>query len=100
MTHDDLPSGEMKYSFKAHVQAHGFAGDLIISSTSVNDLVKSIRLLEHAGITATAASQPQSAASAPVCPVHGQRMKPSRKPGSFYCTAKVGEDYCQERSHP
>ncbi len=42
---DELPAGDMKYSFKAHVQAHGFAGDLIISSTSVNDLVKSLRLL-------------------------------------------------------
>ena len=59
MTQDDLPAGEMKYSFKAHVQAHGFVGDLIISSTTVNDLVKSLKLLEHAGITpTTAASQP------------------------------------------
>jgi hypothetical protein len=51
MTQDDLPAGEMKYSFKAHVQAHGFAGDLIISSTTVNDLVKSIKLLEHARVS-------------------------------------------------
>ena len=29
MTEDTLPAGEMKYSFKAHMQAHGFAGDLI-----------------------------------------------------------------------
>src|SRR5687768_5538805 len=87
MTNDDLPTGEMKYSFKAHVQAHGFAGDLIISSTTVNDLVKSIKLLEHAGITPTAASQPQTAGSTPVCPVHQRPMKPSRKPGSFYCSA-------------
>ncbi len=96
MTEDALPTGEMKYSFKAHVQAHGFAGDLIISSSTVNDLVKSIKLLEHAGITpTTAASQPSSM---PVCPVHQRPMKPSRRPGSFYCSAQVGDGYCQEKA--
>ncbi len=94
---DDLPTGDMKYSFKAHVQAHGFAGDLIISSTTINDLVKSIKLLERAGIQPTTASQ-QGTGSAPVCPVHQRPMKPSRKPGSFYCSAKVGDDYCQEKA--
>lgn len=47
MSQDELPTADMKYSRKAHVQAHGFAGDLIISSTTVNDLVKSIKLLER-----------------------------------------------------
>jgi hypothetical protein len=85
----------MKYSFKAHVQAHGFAGDLIISSTTVNDLVKSIKLLERAGITPTVSTQ--QAAATPTCPIHQRPMKPSRKPGSFYCSAKVGEGYCSEK---
>jgi hypothetical protein len=59
---DELPSGEMKYSFKAHVQARGFAGNLIISSTTVNDLVKSIKLLGRASITPTANAQQTAAA--------------------------------------
>ncbi len=96
MERDDLPAGDMKYSFKAHVQAHGFAGDLIISSTTVNDLVKSIKLLERAGITPTNGNN--CTQSTPVCPVHQRPMKPSRKPGSFYCSAKVGDDYCQEKA--
>ncbi len=96
MTEDALPAGDMKYSFKAHVQAHGFAGDLIISSTTINDLVKSIKLLERAGIQPTAVRN--SGQDTPVCPIHQRPMKPSRKPGSFYCSAKVGEDYCQERA--
>ncbi len=96
MTEDALPTGEMKYSFKAHVQAHGFAGDLIISSTTINDLVKSIKLLERAGIQPTTAAT-QAPGRTPVCPVHQRPMKPSRRPGSFYCSAKVGDDYCQEK---
>ncbi len=97
MTEDALPAGEMRYSFKAHVQAHGFAGDLIISSTTINDLVKSIKLLERAGIQPTTVAN-ATVGSLPVCPVHQRPMKPSRKPGSFYCSAKVGEDYCQQRA--
>ncbi len=93
---DDLPAGEMKYSFKAHVQAHGFAGDLIISSTTINDLVKSIKVLERAGIQPTNGNN--SSQNTPICPVHQRPMKPSRKPGSFYCSAKVGDDYCQEKA--
>ncbi len=33
----------MKYSFKAYVQACGFVGDLIITSTTASDRVKSLR---------------------------------------------------------
>jgi hypothetical protein len=96
MSQDEIPSGEMKYSFKAHVQAHGFGGDLIISSTTVNELVKSIKLLERAGITPTISTQ--HAASTPVCPVHQRPMKASKRPGSFYCSAKIGDDYCTEKA--
>ncbi len=97
MTEDTLPAGEMKYSFKAHVQAHGFAGDLIINSTTINDLVKSITLLERAGIQPTTATT-QGTGSAPVCPIHQRPMKPSRKPGSFTCSAQVGDGYYQEKA--
>ncbi len=97
MTEDALPTGDMKYSFKAHVQAHGFAGDLIISSSTINDLVKSIKLLERAGIQPTTASN-SPIGETPVCRIHQRPMKPSRKPGSFYCSAKVGDDYCTEKA--
>ena len=79
------------------MQTHGFAGDLIISSTTVNDLVKSIKLLEHAGIQPTTAVS-NTGPIGPVCPVHQRPMKPSRRLGSFYCSAQVGEGYCQEKA--
>ena len=97
MIHDDLPAGEMKYSFKAHVQAHHFASSRIISTTTVNELVTSIKLLEHAGILPTRPT-PQTTSSTPVCPVHQRPMKASRRPGSFACSAQVGDGYCQEKA--
>jgi hypothetical protein len=33
----------------------------------------------------------------PVCPMHKAKMKPSRKPGTWYCPKKDGEDYCSHK---
>jgi len=34
---------------------------------------------------------------APICPVHNSPMKPSRKPGKFYCAKKADDgEYCRE----
>ncbi len=95
MTPDDVPSGEMKYSFKAYVEACGFAGDLIITSTTASDLVKSLMLLERLGIQPITAAG-QTNRNIPFCPVHQRPMKPSRRAGSFYCSVQVGDGYCQE----
>ncbi len=95
MTQDDVPIGEMKYSFKAYVQACGFASDLIITSTTASDLVKSLMLLEHLGIEPITAAN-RTTSSTPICPVHQRPMKPSKRPSVFYCSAQVGDGYCQE----
>lgn len=48
----------------------------------------------------TAAAEPTKPAGVPVCPVHGTKMKPSRKPGSFFCPrqAEDGNGYCPEKA--
>lgn len=38
------------------------------------------------------------AETVPVCPVHGQAMKPSTKPGWYYCSKKVGSGFCKEQA--
>jgi hypothetical protein len=36
-------------------------------------------------------------AGAPLCPIHKAPMKPSRKPGKFYCAKKAEDgEYCRE----
>lgn len=43
------------------------------------------------------ASKPMAKAGAPLCPVHNAPMKPSRKPGKFYCARKADDgEYCRE----
>jgi hypothetical protein len=42
---------------------------------------------------------PKGAESAPRCPIHNKQMKPSRKPGSFFCPARTSDgDYCTEKA--
>src|SRR5262245_55031401 len=38
--------------------------------------------------------EPTKAAGAPLCPVHGSKMKEGRR--GFFCPKKVGDDYCKE----
>jgi hypothetical protein len=48
----------------------------------------------------TPAPEPTKSAGVPVCPVHGSKMKPSRKPGSFFCPrqAEDGSGYCPHKA--
>jgi len=46
---------------------------------------------------ASAPAQPESTSkkAAPICPDHGKPMKPSRKPGGWFCPRRTGDgDYC------
>ena len=41
--------------------------------------------------------EPTKTGGAPLCPVHNAPMKPSRKPGKFYCAKKAEDgEYCRE----
>lgn len=49
------------------------------------------------GARATA-DAPTNGGAVPTCRVHGRQMKPSRKPGSFYCSSKLADgSYCAEK---
>lgn len=34
---------------------------------------------------------------APVCPIHQRPMRAGRKPGTWYCSQRVGGGYCDQR---
>jgi hypothetical protein len=48
---------------------------------------------------AARSTTPQSKSGVPVCPVHHSPMKPSRKPGSFFCPKQTDDgNYCKEKA--
>jgi hypothetical protein len=67
----------------------------------VEHLVKGGWETSKAGHRAAAPEASQGAPAAngtPQCRVHGSPMKPSRKPGSFFCSKKLADgSYCAEK---
>jgi hypothetical protein len=44
-------------------------------------------------------SEPTKVASVPRCPIHNSPMKPSRKPGTFFCPRRTdGGDFCPHKA--
>jgi hypothetical protein len=78
---------------------NGYTATLTLSGESGAELIRILKDMQAAGMTQSVAPVPAAAPSgtAPICPVHNRPMKPSRKPGSWYCSAKVGEGYCDQR---
>jgi hypothetical protein len=84
-----------------NMTVHGFTGTLILTGESGSEIVTILKQMQAAGMqqaapTASAASAAPAADSPPMCPIHNKPMKPSRKPGGWYCSAKVGDGYCSE----
>jgi hypothetical protein len=70
---------------------------LIHYESVVNHLLKGGWETSKAGHRAAAPEASQGAPDTPTCKIHGSKMKPSKKAGSFYCPRKEGENWCKEK---
>lgn len=83
---------------------HGFTGTLTLTGETGAEIITTLRSMAAAGMVqaapapAAALVAPAAASGPPTCPTHNRPMKESRKPGSWYCSAKVGDGYCDQRS--
>ena len=82
-----------------NMKMSGFVGTLTISGSTGNEIAQTLKAMAAAGMqrAAPAPTQAAPADSPPMCPIHNKPMKPSRKPGGWFCSAKVGDGYCQEK---
>jgi hypothetical protein len=71
--------------FPVQLEGEGRASDL-------RAIVERLRLI--GAFPPDARPEPTKAAGAPLCPVHGSKMKEGRR--GFFCPKKVGDDYCKE----
>lgn len=78
---------------------HGFTCTLILTGESGAEIAQTLRAMRAPGMTQTIApaAPTASADTVPLCPVHSKPMKPSKRPGSWFCSAKVGDEYCKEK---
>jgi hypothetical protein len=74
--------------FPITIEGEGRAGDLKIIVDRLFDLGT------EPPVSTPAAPTP---GAIPRCPIHNSPMKPSRKPGKFYCAKKADDgEYCKE----
>jgi hypothetical protein len=85
------------YELTVQVQIEGLSAPLAISANSVNELRRAIRLLRENDMLAEQQPIPSTSNEPPICTVHNRAMKPSKKPGAWYCSARVGEGYCDQK---
>ena len=85
------------YRFVVNATIDGHSAPLSIEGSSINEIRRAVRLLDTNGMLSSTPAQP-STDKPPRCPVHHRPMKPSKKPGAWFCSAKVGEgSYCTEK---
>jgi hypothetical protein len=82
--------------FKIAAELDGFPVEIEIEGKADN-LKGLIDRLKAIGAQPPQA-KPAAKTGVPVCPIHNKPMKPSRKPGSFFCPGR-NEDgsYCTEK---
>ena len=95
---DKAPQAQCRFSIQAvlrgfpvTIEGEGRAGDLKIIVDRLFDL--------GAEPPSTVKPEPTKAAGVPVCPIHNSQMKPSQKPGAFFCPKKDESGaYCRHKA--
>ncbi len=84
------------YRFVVTATIDGHTAPLSIEGTSINEIRRAVRILaEHQMLAQPPA---QSTDEPPRCSVHNKPMKPSKKPGAWFCSAKSADgSYCTEK---
>jgi hypothetical protein len=80
------------YTLTVPVNIDGVTAPLQIHAESMNEVRHAVRLLKENDMLVANGN-----GDAPVCHVHHKPMKPSKKPNSWYCSARVGEGYCDQK---
>jgi hypothetical protein len=85
-------------TFTVQAEILGIRGPLEIRAQRVSSIQRVLRLLKQNNVLVEQASLAQaSSGEPPICPVHNRPMKASKKPGAWFCSAKVGEGYCDQK---
>jgi hypothetical protein len=94
--HPNFAPLDAEITFTVQAEILGIRGPLEIRAQRVSSIQRVLRLLKQNNVLVEQAQAPTSDET-PTCPVHNRPMKPSKKPGAWYCSARVGEGYCDQK---
>ncbi len=88
----------MSYTLTVTVKLEGITAPLQIHAETVNDLRKQVQQLQQHDLLATHPAETPAAARH-VCEYHGPMKESTKRPGSWFCPAKMGDgSYCKSKA--
>ncbi len=88
---------DSELTFHVTATIAGVTGMLEIRAQRVAIIARTVNLLKQNGLLVESPAAQASSGEPPVCPTHQKPMKPSKKPGAWFCSAKVGDGYCDQK---
>ena len=89
-----LPQAVAKFSITASIDGFPITVEVEGKADALRGMIDRLKAI---GATPPVSGKTDQKQNTPTCPVHNTPMKPSRKPGKFYCARKAEDgEYCRE----
>lgn len=93
----EMPAPAATARFRIAATIKGFPIEVELEGKA-DSLLNLIERLERIGAVAPAQMPAAGHKAPPVCQIHNKPMKPSRKPGAYYCPNRNADgSYCDEK---
>jgi hypothetical protein len=95
------PQAVAKFSITATIDGFPIQVEVEGKADSLRGMIDRLKAIgAEPPAPASSTPEPAKAAGVPTCPIHGTKMKASRKPGSYFCPrqAEDGAGYCPEKA--
>jgi len=94
---DKQPTPAARFTITASVDGFPVQVEVEGKADSLRAMIDRLKAIGAAPPQVVAGAKTTNPNSTPPCPVHHTPMKPSRKPGKFYCANKADDgEYCRE----
>lgn len=93
----DAPTKPARFIVAAEVEGFPVTVEVEGKADVLKAMIERLKVIGAVPPASRPGAETESRSGAPVCPIHNTPMKPSRKPGKFYCARKADDgEYCRE----
>jgi hypothetical protein len=95
----DAPAKPARFISNAEVEGFPVVIEVEGKADSLRMMIDRLKAIGAVPPASKPGAKTESRSGAPICPVHNLPMKPSRKPGSFFCPKRADDGaYCKEKA--
>jgi hypothetical protein len=93
----DAPAKPARFIIAAELEGFPVTVEVEGKADALKTMIDRLKAIGAVPPASKPGAKTDARSGAPVCPVHNSPMKPSRKPGKFYCAKKAEDgEYCRE----